>query len=189
MPDITERLTIDGYTQQGASLNTLTQGTNAQLKIELDGTNAGSARGLHIASGGSGSVIKGLAISRFKYAGVGIDFGSTQNRVEGNFLGTDPGGILKEGNDNSVNIFESTFNTVGGPTPDKRNLISGNSSHGVLVFSCTVTTTCNRVEGNLIGTKRDDTTALANSSGGWASLARPTTLSLATPSPSTEERG
>ena len=33
-------MTIDGYTQPGATKNTLEQGTNAVLRIELDGTAA-----------------------------------------------------------------------------------------------------------------------------------------------------
>ena len=37
LPKITERVTIDGYTQNGASPNTLAKGTNAEILIELDG--------------------------------------------------------------------------------------------------------------------------------------------------------
>ncbi len=36
LPTITEQVTIDGYSQPGASPNTLAKGTNAQLMIELD---------------------------------------------------------------------------------------------------------------------------------------------------------
>src|SRR5437588_760019 len=42
LPPITDPLTIDGYTQSDASLNTLGIGDNAVLRIDLDGTNAGS---------------------------------------------------------------------------------------------------------------------------------------------------
>ena len=41
LPPITEQLTINGYSQRGASPNTLAKGTNAKLKVELDGTSAG----------------------------------------------------------------------------------------------------------------------------------------------------
>jgi CSLREA domain-containing protein len=37
LPSIEDTVTIDGYTQPGASKNTLPQGTNAVLKIELNG--------------------------------------------------------------------------------------------------------------------------------------------------------
>ncbi len=52
-------MTINGNSQPGASPNTLAKGVNAQLKIELDGTNAGSgANGLEI--GAKKTVVKGL---------------------------------------------------------------------------------------------------------------------------------
>ncbi|MBI3418499.1 MAG: hypothetical protein HY043_24675 [Verrucomicrobia bacterium] len=64
LPTITDPVVIDGYTQPGASPNTLSQGDNAVLVIELDGTSAGAgASGLTITSGGS--TVSGLAINRF----------------------------------------------------------------------------------------------------------------------------
>jgi len=88
---ITDRVTIDGYTQPGSSPNTLAKGTNAMLKIELDGTN-GANNGLIIHAGGSGSVVKGLVINRFTNGIQALD--SSQNRIESNFIGTDFGGSL-----------------------------------------------------------------------------------------------
>jgi hypothetical protein len=47
-----------------------------------------------------------------------------------------------------------------GSTPDKHNLIPGNDIHGVVVvFSSTGN---NKVQGNLIGTKKDGTSPLGN---------------------------
>src|SRR5215813_11112292 len=40
LPTITDPLTIDGYTQPGASANTLSAGSNAVLQIELSGAAA-----------------------------------------------------------------------------------------------------------------------------------------------------
>ena len=40
LPAITQPLTINGYSQPGASVNTATTGTNAALKIVLNGSNA-----------------------------------------------------------------------------------------------------------------------------------------------------
>ena len=40
LPDIIETVTIDGYTQPGASANTLDVGNNAVLLIEVDGSGA-----------------------------------------------------------------------------------------------------------------------------------------------------
>ena len=41
LPAVTDPVVIDGYSQRGSSPNTLAKGTNAKLKIQLDGTNAG----------------------------------------------------------------------------------------------------------------------------------------------------
>jgi parallel beta-helix repeat protein len=167
LPEITDRVTIDGYTnQQGTSPNTLAQGTNAVLEVELDGTNAGTeANGLVIGPGGSGSVVKGLVINRFTGDGI-VTLGGSQDRIEGNFIGTDPSGTLDLGNSTGVNIFASTSNTVGGNSPAARNLISGNRARGVEINGAGGPTSFNRVLGNLIGTKKDGTTALGNASDG-----------------------
>ena len=50
--------------------------------------------------------------------------------VEGNFLGTDPTGEFKKGNDgNVVHIYFADNNTVGGTTPQARNILSGNGKY------------------------------------------------------------
>ena len=55
LPSITDPVVIDGYTQPGAipNSNPITTGSNAVLKIELDGSNAGagSVDGLLITTG------------------------------------------------------------------------------------------------------------------------------------------
>ncbi|HKG54011.1 MAG TPA: choice-of-anchor Q domain-containing protein, partial [Anaerolineales bacterium] len=61
LPTITEPVVIDGYTQSGASANTLATGDNANIQVELDGASCLScSQALLISSGGS--TIKGLAI-------------------------------------------------------------------------------------------------------------------------------
>src|SRR5215210_1050601 len=157
LPIISERLTIDGYTQSGANPNTLVQGTNAVLKIELNGSDAGvSSEALRVRA--SGCVIKGLAINRFDGNSISIgSFGyeSQDNRVVGNFIGTDPGGTLDRGNDGRGVVLltgpGTSSNTVGGSRPAARNLISGNELGGVGLFGATD----NAILGNLIGTKKN----------------------------------
>src|SRR5215218_10253315 len=46
LPPVTDQLTIDGYTQPGARPNALSQGTDAALRVRLDGGTAGAANGL-----------------------------------------------------------------------------------------------------------------------------------------------
>jgi trimeric autotransporter adhesin len=167
LPTITKRVTIDGYTQGDATADTADDatentiplakdGTNAVLKIELDGTNAGFSSGLLLSgSGASNSVIRGLVINNFFSFGIYLS-GGTGYKIEGNFIGTDPSGTVAEGNNNAVTILASN-STLGGITPDKRNLLSGNESHGIQVQGGG-----SKVQGNLIGTKANGTEALGN---------------------------
>jgi hypothetical protein len=85
---------IDGYTQPGAFPNTLANGNNSVLKVGLDGANAGSASGLLITGGGS--TVRGLALGNF--FGDGVHLASSDNVVEGNFIGTDVTGTMDRGN-------------------------------------------------------------------------------------------
>jgi len=64
LPQIVEPVIIDGYSQPNSSPNTLTQGTNALLRIQIDGTNVGSGNGLQVNA--SNTVVKGLVINRFR---------------------------------------------------------------------------------------------------------------------------
>src|SRR5215211_2124988 len=162
LPTITQRVTIDGYTESldestPASPNTASTGTNAVLKIELGGTNAGFSSGLLLSgAGASNSVIRGLVINKFFSFGIYL-LGGTGYKIEGNFIGTDPSGTAAEANGNAVTILASD-STIGGTTPDKRNLISGNKSHAIQVAGGSG----NKIQGNLIGTKANGTEALGN---------------------------
>src|ERR671932_388596 len=59
LPEITDPVIIDGYTQPGASPNTLAPGDNAVLLIEID---EGHSSRLTISAGGS--TVRGLIINR-----------------------------------------------------------------------------------------------------------------------------
>src|SRR3712207_3917388 len=166
---ITDPVTIDGYTQPGASPNTLEQGTNAKILIELDGS-GGVAEALGILA--DDVVVRGLAINRYGASAV-VVLGSN-NKVEGNFIGTDPTGTQALGNRIAgVTVLPrtsppsppggGTSNTIGGTSPDKRNLISGNLQQGVQLLSGAQD---NLVQGNLIGTDKSGTTPLGNGSAG-----------------------
>ena len=98
MPTITDPVTIDGYSQDGATQNTLQIGTNAQPMIVLDGSQAGNAHGLALTSGASGSVIKGLNIQGFFHSGIQLYSNVSEVKIEGNFIGTDPSGTQDRGN-------------------------------------------------------------------------------------------
>ena len=163
LPDITDPVTIDGYTQPGASENTLAEGNDAVLKIVLNGTDAGPAHGLAIQA--SDSTIKGLVINRFVGIGVFISgSGVTGDKVLGNFVGTSASGTEALGNgDDGVHIL-GEGNTVGGTAAGTRNVISGNGGDGVDFQG--VNTKDNRIEGNFIGTQASSTQDLGNGEDG-----------------------
>jgi CSLREA domain-containing protein len=164
LPTITETVTINGYTQPGASPNTDAAGNNAVLKIQLNGTNAGDfTHGLAITA--SNSTIKGLVINRFKRFGILIeDFqienaDARANKVQGNFIGTNAKGSAALGNFGGVRISSTEATTVGGTTAGARNIISGNFFTGVFIEEGGGSTG-NKVQGNFIGTNADGTAAL-----------------------------
>jgi hypothetical protein len=137
LPAISDPATIDGFSQPGAS--------PGNLKIELRGS-VGVDRGLVITAGST--LVRGLVINRFPEHAIRLETGDG-NRIEGNFLGTDVTGTLPLGNMWGVMAdINSTGNTIGGSTAEKRNIISGNSEAGV-AFDIT---SGNVVEGNYIGT-------------------------------------
>jgi CSLREA domain-containing protein len=160
LPPITHPVTIDGYTQPGASPNTKAVGNDAVLKIELNGTSVGG-NGLELSSVSS-SVIKGLAINRF-LGGITIFGDSVGNRIEGNFIGTDPSGTVDRGNKVGLNIVNGpSENVLGGTTPAARNVISGNDDTGIFLSG----SDRNRIEGNYVGTDKGGTKDLGNLNGG-----------------------
>src|SRR6266542_2515534 len=171
LPTITVPVTIDGYTQPGASANTLPNADNAILRIEINGVNAGASVGLLITAGNS--TIRGLVVNRF--GDVGIESHTTSavgNIIEGNFIGTDPTGTTALGNGATVVNAGGVFiangannNTIGGTTPAARNLISGNVNDGIQFFSgggSNPNPFNNTVRGNFLGTTATGTAALGN---------------------------
>jgi CSLREA domain-containing protein len=83
LPAITAPVTIDGYTQPGASPNTKAVGNDAVLKIELNGASAGGTTSHHVRS----TMRARHQPLRHRHH---ISGDSVGNRIEGNFIGTDP---------------------------------------------------------------------------------------------------
>lgn len=160
LPAVRVPTDIDGYSQAGASPNSQFNGSNAVLRIELDGSAAGASGGITLGvgavgiCGGGGSLVRGLAINRF--AGPAITIGQPTCpavpcavggvTIQGNFIGTDITGALALGNGSvaapailvgtrSVNnvIGEQALGAGGGtsPNPALRNVISGNAGDAI----------------------------------------------------------
>ncbi|MBK8946637.1 MAG: right-handed parallel beta-helix repeat-containing protein [Ignavibacteriae bacterium] len=159
LPEITDPVLIDGFSQPGSSPNTnpIFQGCNAYLNIELDGTNAGIADGLIISCGNS--VVRGLIINNFSIGNGILLTNVGHNIIEGNYLGTNYNAISIAKNNYGVRIF-SDGNLVGGTEASARNIISGNDVCGVSVEGNN-----NLVQGNFIGTDITGLNSLENQSG------------------------
>ena len=101
LPSITDPVVLDGETQPGASANTLANGDNAVLLIEINGATLGNnGNGLVLLAGASGSTIRGLVIDNGWSAAILIQTDTVA--VEGCFLGTDPTGAIARGNTQGV---------------------------------------------------------------------------------------
>ncbi len=103
LPTITDPVVIDGYSQPGASLGTLTQ------LIQLDGTSAGSeSNGLTIDA--NNCSVRGLVINKFSGTGIQITSG-IENWVKANSI-FDNGGL-------GIELFENTNNNQSSPVLEK----------------------------------------------------------------------
>jgi hypothetical protein len=164
LPQITEALTIDGYTQPGAKPNSLAVGSDAVIRIQLDGTQNGPD-GLTINA--SNCTIRGLSITKFiaqnpisVTGGSGIAVrGGTGSKVEGCYLGITPDGTTARPNGIGISIG-SNSTLVGGTSPATRNVVSGNALIGLLM-----TADGTLITGNYVGTDASGTHAVPNPTG------------------------
>ncbi len=168
LPTIVMPLTIDGYSQPGASVNTLANADNAVLLIELNGTGAGAgADGLVLGAGSGGSTIKGLVVNRF--AGDGIVVQSNGNMILGNFVGVDPTGTMRMPNGtfpssgDGIRIENASNNQIGTTALADRNIASGNAIDGIhIVGTLTSPATGNFVQNNFVGVAADGVSSVGN---------------------------
>jgi len=176
LPPLPAGCTLDGYTQPGGTLtgvtqppaspNTLIQGGNAVLKIEIDGALAGQGPvGVNLSNGAT--TVRGLILTGFNavqapdaatLGGDGILIDSSSNLVEGNFSGVDYTGATAKPNTTGVADFGSS-NTIGGTTPQARNLLSANALAN-LTSAAVSTPGTEFFQGNYSGTDRTGKIAL-----------------------------
>jgi hypothetical protein len=167
-PTIIKPLTIDGYSQSGASVNTLANSDNAVILIELNGTSAGAgANGLTLGSGSAGSTIRGLAVNRF--SGNGIVIQSNGNSILGNFVGTNAAGTARSPNGtfpnsgDGIRIENASNNQIGSTNLADRNIASGNSIDGIHILGTLVLpATGNILQGNFVGVAADGVSSVGN---------------------------
>jgi hypothetical protein len=146
----------DGNRVEGNFIGTDVTGTLA-VTNEDAGINIGGVSGIS-----SNNVIGGTtphARNLISGNGTGVVVATSNNRVEGNFIGTDVSGTLAVGNADGVDIGTGSNNTIGGTTRAARNIISGNFNSGITESGFG---DGDRVEGNYIGTDVLGSLALPN---------------------------
>jgi titin len=106
-----------------------------------------------------------------------VEVAARDNRIVGNFIGTDASGdvALPNGAD-GVSIENARGNEVGGQEAGATNLISGNYDDGVEIVGPGAVS--NTVRANWIGTTRDGSVALANGDSGVLVEGAPNALVL-----------
>jgi CSLREA domain-containing protein len=168
LPTVVKPLTVDGYTQAGAAVNTLANGDNAVILIRLNGTSAGAAvDGLTLGTGSGGSTVRGLDVADFK--GNGIVVRSNGNSVLGNFVGVDPTGLTRAPNGtfpssgDGIRVENASDNKIGSANPADRNVVSGNAIDGIhVVGTLTSPATGNLIQGNFVGVAADGKSSVGN---------------------------
>ncbi|MEY2526915.1 MAG: large repetitive protein, partial [Verrucomicrobiota bacterium] len=170
--------TIDGSTQTVFSGDTNTSGP----EIVIDGSQVG-AQNLGLSASGfylheMNCTVENLVINGFNQQGIALDgtraalFGTSAsgNVISGCYIGTDRTGGVGMGNGNAwpgIEMFGGPHNnTIGGTTAAARNVISGNTGHGIVIQGAG--TSNNLVLGNYIGTNAAGTGALSNNFTGVA---------------------
>ena len=163
--------TGDGiYIYRADSGNNLIAGNFIGVNAAGTGAVANGGIGIYLSSGsntigGSTAVARNVISGNASY-GVQLDTSSaTGNLVEGDYLGTNATGTAAVPNTHyGVYISGGGSNTIGGltstPGTGAGNVISGNTSNGVLITGSTAID--NVVEGNLVGTNAAGAAALTD---------------------------
>jgi hypothetical protein len=167
LPTITNPVVINGYTEPGAGQNNLAQGDNAVLKIQLDLSAVSTAYNVGLRVNADNTTISGLVVNNLPttdYAAIFL--AGTGDQVTGNFIGTDVSGTTTVGGGLGTQgiALAGGGSTIGGTTPDTRNVIAGFAG-GIVDYYVGQGPGPAVVEGNYIGTDASGTKALGNATG------------------------
>ncbi|MFN8016142.1 MAG: CSLREA domain-containing protein [Acidimicrobiia bacterium] len=169
-PPITDQVNINGYSQPNAQANSATSPNpfNGTLLIEIDGEEVNDgvgvvSTGFFFSLGSDNSTIRGLVINMFTRDAISLRANNVS--IQGNYLGSDPTGLVGRGNDwagitsyYNSNVPDGGENAlVGGLNPEDRNLIVDNHSAGAYPYTGWV------IQGNYVGVDATGTQALGNS--------------------------
>ena len=167
---LSQPVIIDGYSQPGASANTLAIGDNAQIKIKIIGDPAND-QVIRLCSGpscglpgdSSGSTVKGLCLAGNPNNAL-IFVGSNNDVLVGNFIGVATDGTTVLSNGTPIQVAgngSASGSIIGGTSASARNVIASNG--GILIDNNGNNTV---VQGNYIGTNASGTAAIGSAPSG-----------------------
>ncbi|MGA9334731.1 MAG: right-handed parallel beta-helix repeat-containing protein, partial [Rudaea sp.] len=136
LPAIAAPMLINGYSQTGASENTLDTGDNASICVILEAGNSAVDDGLYVSSFAGDSVqavVQGLAFSGFSYAA--IDFaGGSGHGIAGNHFGGNVNGHALQANGVDIELEKNAHDAIiGGADAAERNIIGDAADVGILL--------------------------------------------------------
>lgn len=176
-------VTIDGFTQSGASANTIsvfnsTASTpmNAVHKIILTGSLGGATYLVGFTISSNNNVIKGLVLKNFNgtatsnyYNNSCVYITGNSNSILGCYIGVSNDGITIGGSKTGIGIYingsavsSGQNNIIGDGTAAGANLISGFKTHECIrIYGANATG--NRVRGNMLGLQKNGTSIVSGS--------------------------
>ncbi len=160
-------LTIDGYTQPGATVNTDPLASNANILIEIRGSSTTNHTGLTFIT--ADNVVRGLAMYDLYSPIILFEDNAQRNQILGNYIGTNAAGDAQtrriSGAWSGVRVIQGAkFNVIGLPNLADRNVISGNDAHGIRMDHNG--TNANTVQNNIFGLNPTGTDNLGNNNNG-----------------------
>jgi uncharacterized repeat protein (TIGR01451 family) len=151
---------------QGGSHNNIIQGNTVGLNAAGTAVAGLNQAGIYLIAsngnqiGGTTAGARNVVAGHTGTAQVVVSGGSTNNVVQGNYIGTNAAGTAGfAGTTWGVQLTNAVDNTIGGTAPGAGNVISANGPGGIVFFG---TSTGNVITGNSIGTAADGVTPLPN---------------------------
>jgi hypothetical protein len=141
----------------GNLIGTSAAGTAAVANV-MHGVQVRSSANVIVGSVGGGNVVSASGGN-----GIDVTDSSDSTQIVGNKVGTNQAGTAALPNPVGIAIGNTVTNTqVGGTSAGQRNLVSGNTNQGIILFSAASGTV---IQGNYIGTDVTGTTAVGNNEG------------------------
>ena len=153
--DLSGPVTIDGYTQPGATPNTDPLIFNADIRIQIDGDDLDRI----VLIQAPGNTLRGLSLYdahvKIELLGENAD----GNTIVGNLIGTNVANTFSEGSGDGVLMqLGPDQNVIGTPDLADRNVISGTGQYGIRLNHGE--TSRNVIQNNIIGLGSDGQTDL-----------------------------